>query len=111
MSVADRVARTACATLSGIVLAWIAIALMPGASRAQSRGTLIGLVVEPSTGLPIPNVDVRVLGTTRVVRSDSVGAFRFAFDPGSYLLRATRIGFGPRSVRVDMCRGISSIGE
>src|SRR4051812_15825580 len=43
---------------------------------ARERGALMGVVVEPTTGLPVPNVEVRVLGTDRVVRSDTVGQFR-----------------------------------
>jgi hypothetical protein len=102
MTVADRLARAVRAAFASIALAGAVIVASPRGVLAQGRGTLIGVVVEPSTGLPVPNVEVRVLGTTRLARSDSLGAFRFAFDPGSYLLRATRLGFGPRSVSVDM---------
>jgi len=69
---------------------------------AQARGLIAGIVVEPSTGLPVPNVEITVLGTTRVARSDSIGAFTMLLDPGRYLLRATRLGFGPRSVPLDV---------
>ena len=69
---------------------------------AQGRGWIAGTVVEPTTGLPVPNVEVRVLGTPRVARSDSLGGFTLALDPGRYLLRATRLGFGPRSVPLDL---------
>src|SRR4051812_13887126 len=72
---------------------------------AQGGGALMGVVVEPSTGLPVPNVEVRVLGTDRTARSDTVGRFRFTLDPGRYLLRATRLGFGPRSVPVNLAPG------
>lgn len=75
------------------------------AARAQSRARVEGFAVEPSTGLGIPNVEVRLLGTDRVVRTDSLGAFRLSVDAGHYLVRATRLGFGPRSVSLDAAAG------
>jgi hypothetical protein len=72
---------------------------------AQGGGFIAGTVVEPSTGLPVPNVVVRVLGTTRLARSDSGGLFTLALESGRYLLRATRLGFAPRSVAVEIAPG------
>ena len=81
-------------------------AFAPAASaRAQSRSVVAGAVVEPSTGLPIPNVEVRVLGTNRLTRSDSLGGFTLALDAGRYLVRATRLGFGPRSIPIELAAG------
>lgn len=82
----------------------IAAALASSAQEAtaQARAVIAGVVVEPSTGLPVPNVEVRVLGTDRTVRSDSAGGFTLRLDPGRYLVRATRLGFGPRSVPLDV---------
>ena len=88
-----------------VILALCSALVSAGPASAQGRAALMGVVVEPSTGLPVPNVDVRVLGMDRVARSDTVGAFRFVLDPGSYLLRATRLGFGPRSVSVNVAAG------
>ena len=79
-----------------------------GAGRvaaAQTGGHVEGVVIEPTTGLAVPNVEVRLLGTNRVVRSDSLGAFRLTVDAGRYLVRATRLGFGPRSVPLDLADG------
>ena len=75
------------------------------AAVAQTRGRVEGIVVEPTTGLAIPNVELRLLGTNSVVRSDSLGAFRLTVDAGRYLVRATRLGFGPRSVALDIAHG------
>jgi hypothetical protein len=86
----------------------VVVASVAGASRtaaAQGRARVEGVVVEPTSGLPIPNVEVRLLGTDRVVRSDSAGAFRLAVDAGRYLVRATRLGFAPRSVALEMSPG------
>lgn len=79
-----------------------ALALSARGATAQARALIAGVAVEPSTGLPVPNVEVRVLGTERTARSDSVGAFTLLLDPGRYLLRATRLGFGPRSVPLEV---------
>jgi hypothetical protein len=91
------------------VLAVVAAAMgVAAAGRrvgAQSRAMVAGTVIEPSTGLPVPNVDVRVLGTTRLARSDSAGAFTLVLEPGRYLVRATRLGFGPRSVPLELAAG------
>ena len=62
-------------------------------------------MVEPTTGLPIPNVEIRLLGTSHVSRTDSLGAFRLSLDAGRYFLRATRLGFGPRSVGLEIADG------
>jgi len=88
-----------------VILAVCSALVSARPASGQGRGAVVGVVVEPSSGLPVPNVDVRVLGTDRVARSDTGGAFRFALDPGSYLLRATRLGFGPRSVSVEIAAG------
>jgi hypothetical protein len=94
------------ATVSAAVMSMIFFFTVVAASaHAQARGLVAGVVVEPSTGLPVPNVEVRVLGTSRLARSDSIGGFNLALDAGSYLLRATRLGFGPRSVTVDLAAG------
>jgi hypothetical protein len=77
----------------------------PPPAGAQGRARVDGTVVEPTTGLPIPNVEVRLLGTDRIARTDSGGAFRLTIDAGHYLVRATRLGFGPRSVALDVAAG------
>lgn len=102
MALADR--RVAMRSVTSIACVIFAMGVAATA-HAQGHGVVAGLVVEPSTGLPIPNVEVRVLGTSRFTRSDSIGGFKFLLDPGSYLLRATRLGFGPRSVTTEIAAG------
>jgi len=87
-----------------ITVACIAV----GVSRpvvAQSPARVEGIVIEATTGLPIPNVEVNLLGTQRVARTDTLGALRLTLDAGRYLVRATRLGFGPRSVSLDVVAG------
>ena len=90
-------------TLASVAL-WLATVSPPPAG-AQGRARVDGTVVEPTTGLPIPNVEMRLLGTDRIARTDSSGAFRLTIDAGHYLVRATRLGFGPRSVALDVAAG------
>jgi hypothetical protein len=92
---------------SALVVAATVISVVMPARRAigQVQAVVAGAVVEPSTGLPIPNVEVRVLGTNRLTRSDSLGGFTLLLDAGRYLVRATRLGFGPRSVPIDLAAG------
>ena len=84
-----------------------ALALPVGATftDAAAQTPVSGTVFEATSGLPVPNVEVRVLGTPRVVRTDSSGKFIFSLDPGRYLFRATRLGLGPRSVPLDVVAG------
>jgi len=100
----SRRARTRAARRAVILLLAMVSSLAARSTRGQS-GVIAGTVVEPSSGLPVPNVEVRVLGTSRLARSDSGGVFAFRLDAGRYLLRATRLGFGPRSVPVDVPAG------
>jgi hypothetical protein len=71
-------------------------------AHAQARGRIEGVIVEPSTGLPVPNVEVRMLGTQFVARTDSLGSFAMNLDEGRYLVRATRLGFAARSVTMEI---------
>lgn len=95
-------ARSGSPIVATVLVAHLALARIAG---AQSQAVIAGAVIEPSTGLPVPRVEVRVLGTSHIARTDSVGAFVFQLDAGRYLLRATRLGFGPRSVPVDLAAG------
>ena len=88
-----------------VVVAGVIGVAGPSRAGAQSRALIAGTVIEPTTGLPVPNVEVNVLGTRQAARSDSLGAFTLRLDAGRYLLRATRLGFGPRSLPVDLAAG------
>ena len=88
-----------------IVSAGLSLSVAAGRAGAQAQSVVAGTVVEPTTGLPVPNVEVRVLGTPRAARSDSAGGFTFVLDAGRYLFRATRLGFGPRSVPLELAAG------
>ena len=81
------------------------IALVPLAAQAQS--VLTGRVVEKASQRPIPDVSVRVSGTTVGARTNEQGVYRIVNVPaGSVLLRATRIGFAAATRTVTATDGL-----
>lgn len=67
-----------------------------GALGAQSASGTIRGVVTDTTGVPVPESRVRILGTERISLTDSEGRFALAdVPPGQYRVLATRIEFTP----------------
>ncbi|HTX59009.1 MAG TPA: carboxypeptidase regulatory-like domain-containing protein, partial [Verrucomicrobiae bacterium] len=59
-------------------------------------GSIVGTVDDATTGLPLPNVDVRVVGSPATARSDAAGHFTLlSLPPGSYRLSLVRQGYQP----------------
>ena len=80
-------------------------ALVPFASQAQS--IITGRVVEKASQRPIPDVSVRVSGTTVGARTNDEGVYRIVNVPaGEIQLRATRIGFAAASRTVTATNGL-----
>lgn len=73
-------------------------------ASAFAQGHIRG-AVEDSTGAPIPQVSVGIVGTAMELTTDARGAFRFAaLRPGAYFVRLRRLGYDPLIVRVDVAR-------
>jgi len=70
---------------------------------AQNSGTITGRVTERGTDRPLPNAQVRVVGTTRgAVTSDS-GTYRIVNAPlGTVQLAVQRLGYGPQSRTINV---------
>ena len=82
-----------------------AVALVPFAANAQS--VITGRVVERASQRPIPDVSVRVSGTTVGARTNEQGVYRIVNVPaGEVLLRATRIGFAASTRTVTATNGL-----
>jgi len=108
-------ARLAAARLAGVRLAVAcalaaapaaALALVPAALPAQDvsaqAGRITGTVTDRG-GLPVPNVQVLLVGTSLGGVSAEDGRYTIAAVPaGSYQLRAQRIGFAPTTVPVSV---------
>lgn len=74
----------------------------PALSSAQSVAKVTGSV-EDSLGAPIPDVQIVAIGTSVLATTDAKGRFRLAeLRPGSYLLRARRLGYEPLLVPVEI---------
>jgi carboxypeptidase family protein/TonB-dependent receptor-like protein len=91
-----------CVRRSVPVLLLLAVA---SSASAQSVGAISG-TIRDSSGAPIPGVEVVLLQQKGAVRSDSLGAFRFAAVPtGKRELHFRRLGFAPKSVDADIPEG------
>jgi len=66
----------------------------PAASAAATQtARIVGSVVDRSTGLPLANVRVTLVGTTISTASDGDGTFRFTLAPGVYSFEARINGY------------------
>src|SRR5688572_29054139 len=76
---------------------------LAGPAAAQIVGTVTGRVTDASSGAPVADAQVRVIGSTTGVMTRTDGTYRLALAPGSYQLRVSRIGYAAArdSVRLD----------
>lgn len=75
-------------------------------SAQQPTGTVIGQVVDSATRAPLPDVSVLVEGTGRGTVSREDGSFSIVgVPPGTYTVRARRIGFGSATATVTVTSG------
>lgn len=76
-------------------LATAATAATPALLHAQESGRISGIVSD-ETGQPVPSVQVQVVGTRFGALTDQAGRFTIVgVTPGTYQLRAQRIGYRP----------------
>jgi hypothetical protein len=72
---------------------------VPGVAVAQSTAGIVG-TVQDSAGVRIPDVEIVVDGERRL-RTDSSGVFEAnSLQPGTFKLRARRIGYFPQESKV-----------
>ncbi|HTK54587.1 MAG TPA: SusC/RagA family TonB-linked outer membrane protein [Gemmatimonadaceae bacterium] len=71
---------------------------------AHRAAAITGKVTDSETSAPIPNAQVTVNGLTRIgTTTDANGDFTIrGLAAGAYTLRATRLGYAPREVSVDV---------
>ena len=72
-------------------------------ATAQIVGTVTGRVTDASSGAPVADAQVRVIGSTTGVMTRADGTYRLVLAPGSYQMRVSRIGYAAArdSVRLD----------
>lgn len=70
-----------------------ALSVVPNADAA-SAGKIVGFVTDASTGDPLPNANVQLVGEDMGTVADEEGRFVIINVPaGTYTLRATYIGY------------------
>ena len=80
-----------------------ALAFAPGAASAQSGGLAVVLgTITDTSGTPVADAEVLVLGSTVAWKTDARGAFTGALRPGSHMIRVRRMGYAARSARLDI---------
>ena len=81
----------------------IATVLASGSALAQT-GTITGRVTSAEGAAPVPGVHVVVSRTGIGADTRDDGRFTVAAQPGTYVVRAARIGFLPDSATVSVNR-------
>jgi TonB-dependent starch-binding outer membrane protein SusC len=88
--------------------------LLPGvpAASAQATGTVQGTVRERVSGRPVEGVVVSVLGTRLQATTNVGGVYTIReVSPGSYTIRAVRIGYGPMETPVTVAAGQEVVAD
>jgi len=94
-----------------VVAAAVPCALMMAAQAGAqaTTGTISGRVVDSTSQQPLANVTVSVQGTQRGALTRADGGFSIgAVPPGTYTVRANRIGFGSQTQQVTIAAGGSA---
>jgi outer membrane receptor protein involved in Fe transport len=64
-----------------------------------TTGKISGRVIDAETGMPLPGVNVIIVGTTTGAATDAEGYYTILnIRPGQYTVKASMIGFTPQSV-------------
>ncbi len=81
--------------LSRFAIAAIALTLLLGPAREADAqtGTLTGRVTDAADAAPLGGVQIRIMGTVQGAVTRDDGTYRLQIAPGSYTVRAIRIGY------------------
>ncbi len=95
------------------ILALLSFVSLPVAAQQvvgqPNSGTIRGQVVDSVTRQPLAGVTIRIQGTQRETQTAGDGSYALAdVASGTAVVRATRIGFGPRQQSVDVTAGGTS---
>lgn len=79
---------------------------MPATAQQAATGTITGKVTDAATGAAVPDVQVRVVGTTRGAATGADGTYRLTgVDVGTVSVRAQRLGYLPLSKTASVTAG------
>jgi len=73
--------------------------------RAQSQGTIQGLVTDSDSSQPLPGANVSVVGTLQGTTSGTDGRYSLSVSPGTFEIQASFVGFKPITVSVTVMAG------
>lgn len=92
------------------LLGLIAVACLARTTHAQGTpGRITGRVTDAEAGVPIPNVNVTLVGTRFGTQTATDGSFTIAgIAPGHYQVKVALIGYAPRSEPVTVTAGAAS---
>jgi TonB-linked SusC/RagA family outer membrane protein len=91
-----------------LVIAAVIAALVPTQLSAQDAA-ISGQVVDRNSQLPLPDARVTVVGTQRGAVTDREGRYVVrGVPPGSYNVRAQRVGYAPDVQRVSVAAGMTA---
>ncbi len=87
--------RVSCA-LAALAMTLICAAPVCAAPTTAPQGSIVGTVVDAATGVPVPGVQVRIVGTSYKTVTDNSGKFKFDAVPvGRYVLGLSRSDYQP----------------
>lgn len=87
-----------------LALAGGALAALPAA--AQQTGAIVGRVTDGSSGNPIADANIAIVGTTRGSRTNEQGRYRIGGVPaGTYTVRVVRLGYLAATRQVTVADG------
>jgi TonB-dependent starch-binding outer membrane protein SusC len=87
--------------LRGFCTALVCSVVFAGAARAQEPGAVTGKVTDKTSGTPIGNALVTVVGTQRGARTGDDGTYRISgVQAGTQTIRVNRLGYTAATTRV-----------
>ena len=105
----SRSCRAAC---HGLPALYICLLLcLPVATAMGQSATVVGTVTDSETGQPLIGANVLVTGTATGSATDTEGDFVISVAPGTYILRASFIGYTAQESTVTLMAGESYIWE
>jgi TonB-linked SusC/RagA family outer membrane protein len=75
------------------------LSLVVGAQAEAQQGVIAGRITDEGTRQPLGAVWVQVVGTSIAAQSTEQGAYTIRLSPGSYQLRAVRVGYAAPASR------------
>ena len=87
------------------------VAALPGTSRAQTGSRITGTIVNEA-GQPVASAQVSIPSTTMGALTNEQGKYTISgVAPGTYSIRAQRIGYQPATQRVSVSSGADGVAD